>query len=100
MLSNIVKNGKKFLPATLVAALIIGGISFYSAQSNKNCVTVLIDYGVLDPQGSPYEKCLTADGEVTALDLMTSADFKLEGTDKYGNNTNNTNNNCYWYWFN
>ena len=86
MLSNIAKNGKKFLPATLVAALIIGGISFYSAQSNKNCVTVLIDYGVLDPQGSPYEKCLSADGEVNALELMNSANFKLEGTDKYGNN--------------
>ena len=76
--------GKKFIPAIAVVALIIGGITFYSAQTTKNCVNLVIDYGVLDPNSEPYEKCLATDTEITALELMISANFKLEGTDKYG----------------
>ena len=76
--------GKKFIPAIAVVALIIGGIAFYSAQTTKNCVNLVIDYGVLDPNSEPYEKCLATDNEITALELMKSANFKLEGTDKYG----------------
>lgn len=86
MFSNKLEKVKKFTPALAVVALLIGGISFYSAQTQENCVTVLIDYGVLDSEAAPFEKCIDAEGEVNALELMTSANFKLEGTDKYGNN--------------
>jgi hypothetical protein len=75
---------KKFIPAIAVVALVIGGITFYSAQTTKNCVNVVIDYGVLDPQNEPYEKCLATDVEITALELMKNENIKLEGTDKYG----------------
>jgi len=84
MFSKYFMAGKKFIPAIAVVALVIGGITFYSAQTTKNCVNVVIDYGVLDPQNEPYEKCLVTDVEITALELMKSENFKLEGTDKYG----------------
>jgi len=84
MFSKNFMAGKKFIPAIAVVALVIGGITFYSAQTTKNCVNVVIDYGVLDTQNEPYEKCLATDVEITALELMKSENFKLEGTDKYG----------------
>ncbi len=84
MFSNKLKEVKKFLPAILVFALIIAGISVWSAKSSGNCVTVKIDYGVLDSQNKNYEKCLTATGEITALELMKNANMKIDGTEKYG----------------
>ena len=84
MFSKYFLAGKKFIPAIAVVALVIGCITFYSAQTTKNCVNLVIDYGVLDPESKPYEKCLATDNEITALELMKSANFKLEGTDKYG----------------
>ena len=84
MFSNKLQEGKKFLPAILVIALAIGGISLWSAKTSGNCVSVIIDYGVLDPKSALYEKCLSTNGEITALELMNNANFKLEGTEKYG----------------
>jgi hypothetical protein len=84
MFSNKLAEVKKFLPAILVIALVIAGLSFWSAKTDGNCVTVSIDYGVLDSQNQNYEKCLSASGDVTALDLMNTANFKIEGTEKYG----------------
>jgi len=85
MFSNKLEASKKFLPAILVIAMAIAGISFWSAKTAGNCVTVSIDYGVLDSQNQNYEKCLSVSGEVTALDLMNTANFKIDGTEKYGN---------------
>ena len=56
MFSKYFMAGKKFIPAIAVVALVIGGITFYSAQTTKNCVNVVIDYGVLDPQNEPCEQ--------------------------------------------
>ena len=83
MLSNKLEESKKFLPAILVIALAIGGISLWSAKTSGNCVTVSIDYGVLDSQNQNYEKCLSVSGDVTALELINNANFKIEGTEKY-----------------
>ena len=84
MFSKRFEEVKKFLPAILVVALVIAGFSVWSAKTDGNCVTVSIDYGVLDAQNPNYEKCLPNNGEVTALDLMKSANFEIEGTQKYG----------------
>jgi hypothetical protein len=84
MFSNKLAEVKKFLPAILVIALVIAGFSFWSEKTDGNCVTVSIDYGVLDSQNQNYEKCISASGDVTALDLMNTANFKIEGTEKYG----------------
>lgn len=85
MFSNKLEEGKKFLPAILVIVLVIAGVSFWSSKSAGNCVNLTIDYGVLDSQNKNYEKCLPASGDVTALDLMNKASFKIDGTEKYGN---------------
>jgi len=85
MFSNKLEESKKFLPAILVIALVIAGVSFWSSKSAGTCVNVTIDYGVLDSQNQNYEKCLPASGDVTALDLMNEANFKIDGTEKYGN---------------
>jgi hypothetical protein len=85
MFSNRFNEIKKFIPAILVIALVIGGISLWSAKSQDSCVNLVIDYGVLDSKSEPYKKCISVNGETTALDLLNSANFKLEGTAKYGN---------------
>ena len=85
MLSNKLNESKKFLPAILVIALAITGVSLWSAKTAGNCVTVKIDYGILDSQNTNYEKCIAVSGQLTALELMNNANFKIEGTEKYGN---------------
>ena len=84
MFSKLFIKVKKFIPGVITAAVIVGSITFYSAQTTDNCVNVVIDYGVLDAQAKPYEKCLDVEGETTALELMTNANFKIQGTDRYG----------------
>jgi len=84
MFEKMLNEGKKFFPGIIAAAVIIGGIVFYSAQTTDKCVNVVIDYGVLDADAKPYEKCLATEGEITALELMENSNFKIQGTDKYG----------------
>ena len=69
MFSKYFLAGKKFIPAIAVVALVIGGITFYSAQTTKNCVNVVIDYGVLDPENKPYEKCIATDNELSLIHI-------------------------------
>ena len=84
MFTNKLNQVRKFLPAVVVIAVVIVGISLWSSKTSGNCVTVKIDYGILDPQNQNYEKCISASGEVTALALLKSANFKVDGTEKYG----------------
>ena len=86
MFSDISTEARKFFSAIFVAVLVVGGTSLWSTQTRANCVTVLIDYGSLDSSNADFEKCLPVTGEITALELMQNANFKLEGTNKYGNN--------------
>jgi len=84
MFEKMLNEGKKFFPGIIAAAVIIGGVVFYSAQTTDKCVNVVIDYGVLDAAAKPYEKCIQTQGEITALELMENSNFKIQGTDKYG----------------
>lgn len=59
-------------------ALILGGL-FY-VNKPDNCINIYVDGGV----GSTSQ-CIQAAGEVNALELLKSADYKIEGTLKYGN---------------
>ena len=86
MFSDISTEARKFFSAIFVAVLLVGGTSLWSTQTRANCVNVLIDYGSLDSSNTDFEKCLPVTGEITALELMQNANFKLEGTNKYGNN--------------
>ena len=86
MFSDISTEARKFFSAIFVAVLVVGCTSLWSTQTRANCVNVLIDYGSLDSSNADFEKCLPVTGEITALELMQNANFKLEGTNKYGNN--------------
>ena len=82
MFEKMLNEGKKFFPGIIAAAVIIGGIVFYSAQTTDKCVNVVIDYGVLDADAKRYAKCLASDGEINALELMENSNFKIQVTDK------------------
>jgi hypothetical protein len=86
MFSETYNEARKFFSAIFVVVLAIGGVVLWSTQTRANCVNVLIDYGSLNTSIADFEKCLPVTGEITALDLMQTANFKLEGTNKYGNN--------------
>ncbi|MBJ7507301.1 MAG: hypothetical protein JHC72_07875, partial [Candidatus Nanopelagicus sp.] len=86
MFSDTSTEARKFFSAIFVVVLVISGVTLWSTQTRANCVNVLIDYGSLDSSNADFEKCLTVTGEITALELMQNANFKLEGTNKYGNN--------------
>lgn len=77
-----VKN--KHLSIFITAGLVLGGVGFAVAtQPNKECITVYVDYGVLD-SNSKSSKCLPVTGEANGLKLLTDAGLALEGTGKYG----------------
>ena len=86
MFSDTSTEARKFFSAIVVLVLAVGGIALWSTQTRDNCINVLIDYGSLGSQSNGLEKCIVTTGETTALELMKSANFKLEGTNKYGNN--------------
>jgi len=81
-LEETVKN--KNLSILITAGLVVGGIGFVVAsQPNKECVTVLVDYGVLDSK-STSSKCIPVTGKANGLDLLADAGLAIEGTGKYG----------------
>jgi hypothetical protein len=78
----IVRN--KNLSILITAGLVLGGVGFAVAtQPNKECVTVLVDYGVLD-SNAKSTKCIPVTGKVNGLDLLADAGLAIEGTGKYG----------------
>lgn len=77
---------KTILALTASVALIIGGLWFWNSETTPktDCVNVYVDYGVLD-KGEPSTTCVGIDGDkATALDVLRSAGYQLEGTAKYG----------------
>jgi len=71
-------------------ALIIGGVlafiagAYVTDRQNVDCVTVYVDYGPLG-SGTKSTACIPANGKINAIDLLSNAGIKLEGTQKYGN---------------
>lgn len=81
-LEETVKN--KNLSIIITAGLVLGGVGFAIAtQPNKECVTVYVDYGVLD-NNSTSSKCIPVTGKANGLELLADADLAIDGTGKYG----------------
>jgi hypothetical protein len=72
---------KKLIGYLMLIGLILGGINHIN--SDKGCINLYIDYGTLD-NGSKITKCIPASGEVNALELLKNENYKIEGTQKYG----------------
>jgi hypothetical protein len=69
----------------VVSAILAGGLWVASpAIAPDNCVHIYIDYGVLD-NDAKVKKCVSANREMTAVDVFNYAGIDVEGTEKYGN---------------
>jgi hypothetical protein len=73
---------KKATTATIAVFLIIGGF-FIISKPDNNCVNVYIDYGSLKNNAKSTE-CLNINGKTNALEILNKANYKIEGTKKYG----------------
>lgn len=77
---------KTILALIASLSLVVGGLWFWNSETTPNteCVTVYVDSGVLG-NGEPSTTCVDIEGEsATALDVLRSAGYQIEGTAKYG----------------
>jgi len=66
----------------LVIGLAYIGFSFLG-KSESNCVNLYVDFGSLNAE-TKVEKCVEVSTETNALDLLKTAGYTTEGTQKYG----------------
>lgn len=71
----------------LIASFLVIGLAFlgfsYLDKSNSNCVNLYIDYGSLD-NSTKIEQCVEVSAETNALEVLKTAGYTTEGTQKYG----------------
>lgn len=72
---------KKIVGYVIFIALVIGGLN--SIRNTKGCVDLYVDYGSLNNNKTVLE-CIDVVGKTTALELLKSSGYKVEGTEKYG----------------
>jgi hypothetical protein len=73
---------KKGVLPFLVFSLVVGGF-FVVNKSEEPCVNLYVDYGSLDNNAKSTE-CVTVSTQTNALDILNQANYKIEGTQKYG----------------
>lgn len=73
---------KKRIAATLAVFLAVGLFIFIS-KPNENCINLYIDYGSLNENAEVLE-CIESSGKTNALNILRKANYKIEGTVKYG----------------
>lgn len=64
-----------------VFVLVFFGLSAINREDG--CINLYVDYNVLD-KGTKITKCIDANNNMTALDVLKRANFEIEGTKKYG----------------
>jgi hypothetical protein len=75
-----VKN--KLVLSFLVIGLAYIGLSFLS-KPDSSCVNLYVDFGSLNAK-TKVEKCVDISAETNALELLQTAGYTTEGTQKYG----------------
>jgi hypothetical protein len=73
---------KKIFAIAISIGLLIGGISFITTYE-KGCVNVYVDYGTLDNK-SKHTTCIGVHDKSDALTILKKANYKIQGTIKYG----------------
>lgn len=73
---------KKAFIFSIFIALIFGVVAFVTESKNE-CINIYVDYGKLD-NNTKSTKCVKADDEMNALSVLKVANYKIEGTVKYG----------------
>lgn len=71
---------KKPYIVVLLACLLFGGFSLLD-KSENNCVNLYVSYG---SETAKVLDCIPASSTTNALDLLSKANFVIEGTQKYG----------------
>jgi hypothetical protein len=74
---------KKRLVPFVIIFLFLSGLIFIN-KPDTPCVNLYIDYGSLDNKTISTE-CITISNKTNALDILDRAEYKIEGTQKYGN---------------
>ncbi len=74
---------KKRLTPFVIVFLFLTGFIFLN-KPNDSCVNLYVDYGLLDNKAVSTE-CITVSNKTNALDILDRAEYKIEGTQKYGN---------------
>ena len=69
------------IKAILAVIVLMGSLAVFEATSDKDCITVYVDYG--DLEKSTFNQCIKST-ETRAIDLLVNNNFTLQGTDKYG----------------
>ena len=71
--------------ALLAVASVVSASWLWTANTNKksDCVTVYVDYGVLDNQKTDT-RCIPVSGPIRGMDALNAAGLAILGTDKYG----------------
>jgi hypothetical protein len=64
-----------------IFVILFGSLAAIQATSNKDCITLYVDYGNLEK--STFQECIKS-SETKAIDLLVNNNFTLQGTDKYG----------------
>jgi len=72
----------RIIASILVIGLVFVGLNYLLPESKNDCVNVYIDFASLD--GGTIEKCISVAGKETALNILQSADIKIDGTNRWG----------------
>jgi hypothetical protein len=73
-------NKIKAILATIAVAL--GSLAVIEVISDKDCITIYVDYGILEK--STFNECVESTTDINAINLLINNNFTLQGTDKYG----------------
>lgn len=74
---------KNLVVVAVIASLIGGSWWWTSSQASKSCVTVYVDYGVLDNDAKSVE-CIPTDVPLDGMTAVNMASHAILGTEKYG----------------
>lgn len=77
------KNRTLIALIALTSFLISGGVFIASQKPAASCVTVYVDYGVLEAHKTTTE-CVRTDGTLRGMDALNMAGVAILGTEKYG----------------
>ena len=72
----------RLIISVVVIVLAFFGLS-YVTKSDTNCVNLYVDFGLLNAE-TKVEQCIEVSTETNALQLLKTAGYTTEGTQKYG----------------
>ena len=72
----------RLIISVVVIVLAFFGLS-YVTKSDTNCVNLYVDFGSLNAE-TKVEQCIEVSTETNALQLLKTAGYTTEGTQKYG----------------